>query len=542
MRVGIFLTTIIASFILSGENSDPMLHLLVNQAGYDRDGPKRIWLQADFDPAAINIFFILRKDKIVDWGNWGPVEKVIPWNLWYRVAEFSSLENSGEYQLCLDWQGETIKSLPFKIETCRLSKWTGPLTVKFFSIQRCGTEVQGWHAACHLDDARLPDGSHRDLAGGWHDAGDYNKYNGYTPLSVYALAKFAQSVSLRPKLISPLQEALWGGAWLRKCQDSQTKKVIGRVFSGFKYWGIPENETDNISGNGDDRPAHPLEWNDNELTVTAYAALCKNTGDFVWKKAALELWEVVRQHDPADNILQWARRLLAAIELYKITEQKQFLEDAKSCANYLVQSQRDNGSWPILTLVDFGLPAASLAEFILEFSRSPLKPLVHRALLQYLNFWENSSASPFTVPKWSENSYFYPYSPGSWYVGQNSMYLSQAWAGFLLARLIPEKRTEIRRLSYGCLDWVLGANPLGICMMSEAGSVHLKRYHHRYDSIPNGKNGNVPGAVANGITRKMPDSDVPYLDLEGNSWQTNEPWLPHNAYFLLALSALEEGR
>ena len=53
---------------------------------------------------------------------------------------------------------------------------------------RCGTAVdcefagqKFRHAACHMEDGYLdyaggPAGAHRDGSGGWHDAGDYNKY------------------------------------------------------------------------------------------------------------------------------------------------------------------------------------------------------------------------------------------------------------------------------------------------------------------------------------------------------------------------------
>jgi hypothetical protein len=121
------------------------------------------------------------------------------------------------------------------------------------------------------------------------------------------------------------------------------------------------------------------------------------------------------------------------------------------------------------------------------------------------------------------------------------MYLSQAWAGSLISGVIPEEKARLLPLVSGCLGWVLGVNPFGICMMAGAGSVPLPLYHHRYDSIRNGKAGRVPGAICNGITRLGIDLDLPYLDLEGNSWRTNEPWLPHNAYFLLALSERQPG-
>ena len=526
--------------------SQPEISLLVNQAGYDKGGFKSIWLQADFDPADIRTFLVFKNARVVFHGTWRAVKKVEKWNKWYRQGNLSPLSEPGEYRARVEWQGRSIWSPVFTVDSSRLIRWTAPLAVEFFFIQRCGTAVPGWHAPCHLDDARFLDGRHSDLVGGWHDAGDYNKYNGYTPLAVYALAKFAESpalsgVDFSRSSTNPLPEALWGAEWLRKCQDPETKKLLGYVFSGFGYWGIPERETDNIPGNSDDRPAYSLEWNENEVTVAAYSTLFRITGDTAWKQAALELWAVVESHDPGHSPLQWAKRLLAAIEMHRSFGDTSYGLDAEKCAGVLLQTQDADGRWPVWSLLDTGLVPASLARFILEFERSRLGPDVRRSLRKFVTHWEKNRPYPFAIPKWSENDIFFPYLEGSWYVGQNSQYLSQAWAGFLIAQISPWKKWPAVQLAQGCLDWVLGANPFGICMMYGAGSLHLKRYHHRYETIPNGRQGNVPGAIANGITRGKPDLDIPFLDLEGNSWQTNEAWLPHNAYYLLCLAELEAG-
>ena len=61
------------------------------------------------------------------------------------------------------------------IERGAILKQTAADAVDFFFVQRCGFDVPGWHKACHLDDAKLPDGTHLDVTGGWHSAGDYNK-------------------------------------------------------------------------------------------------------------------------------------------------------------------------------------------------------------------------------------------------------------------------------------------------------------------------------------------------------------------------------
>jgi hypothetical protein len=529
-------------FLLSAQSGGSEVKILLNQAGYDLGARVHVLLQAEFFPGEIQSFDVLRGNRTVYRGGWKNPREISGWNLWYREADLPAL-SAGDYHLRVEWQGRPVKSPPFRVERNRMINKTAPLAAYFFYAQRCGTGVPGWHGPCHLDDARMPDGRRIDLTGGWHDAGDYNKYNGYTPLAVYALSKLARSPAARLAAWpgdqpSPLEEALWGARWLQKCQDPSTKKIFGRVFSGFSFWGIPEAETDNVPGTGDDRPVDILEWNENEMTAASWASLFLATGDSTWLTLAQDLWKVVEEHDPGANFVQRSKRLLAAVELFRATSESQYLQQGQTDAAVLLSLQKPDGSWPEwpLAIVDYGLIAASLAETVLAFPENEVTALIHDALESYLNLWSERRLQPFSIPKWSEDAIFYPNLPGSWYVGQNSMYLSQAWAGLLISRVIPKKKTRIFPWISGCLDWVLGINPFGICMMAEAGSVHLPFYHHRYDCIQNGQAGRVPGAICNGITRLGFDLDLPFLDLEGNWWRTNEPWLPHNAYFLLALS------
>lgn len=86
------------------------------------------------------------------------------------------------------------------------------------------------------------------------------------------------------------------------------------------------------------------------------------------------------------------------------------------------------------------------------------------------------------------------------------------------------------------VDWVFGRNPYAVCMFEGRGSFNPPRYHHRYDSVPKRQRGAVPGAICHGIVRKTPKEDIPRFDVIGNDQHTNEPWLPHNAYYLLVLS------
>ena len=69
-------------------------------------------------------------------------------------------------------------------------------------------------------------------------------------------------------------------------------------------------------------------------------------------------------------------------------------------------------------------------------------------------------------------------------------------------------------------------------------------YHQRL-TFAGVARGAVPGSVVNGITYRGPGDDRPYFDMSGidiPSFESNEPWLPHNTAYLAALTALERTR
>ena len=82
----------------------------------------------------------------------------------YRTADFSGLVPEGEYVVSLGSGRTRIESPRFLVRTDLLPATTARISYRFYYAQRCGMAVPGVHAACHLDDAKLPDGSWRVTA------------------------------------------------------------------------------------------------------------------------------------------------------------------------------------------------------------------------------------------------------------------------------------------------------------------------------------------------------------------------------------------
>ena len=99
------------------------------------------------------------------------------------------------------------------------------------------------------------------------------------------------------------------------------------------------------------------------------------------------------------------------------------------------------------------------------------------------------------------------------------------------ARLLEDDR--YRRLALRQLEWVMGANPFGACLMTGEG-MRNPYPHSRF-----------VGLISGGIMNKIAGNtkDAPILDTEyGFDWRTTEYWSPHNAWYIWAHSVLEKAR
>jgi hypothetical protein len=135
------------------------------------------------------------------------------------------------------------------------------------------------------------------------------------------------------------------------------------------------------------------------------------------------------------------------------------------------------------------------------------------------------------------DAFFFPHEneTGYWWQGENAGISSVAYAASR-ASLAPAcddaTRDRLRRLSADLVAWVGGLNPFDSCMVQGRGR-NTVEYSGVYQ--------NSPGGIVNGITSGWDDeSGIAFLPADapdGNEWRWAEQWIPHSAWFLLAVCA-----
>ena len=508
-------------------NRNPHIDVLVDQLGYEtQSNAKGIILQSSISlsqsPGYFSLINLENNTKAFT-GKFKELGYFRQWDLYHWQGDFSIFKTPGHYVVETLINRKAYYSPPFEIRNNLLVSKTSEKAYRFFYYQRCGMSIPSFHAACHLDDARMPDGSYKDVAGGWHDAGDYNKYNGYTPESVYALAfaydnrkdffnRIDRDENGRADI---LDEAVWGAEFLEKCINPETLDMIATISSGYGYWGKPEKETDNLPRTGDERHVRGNMVNASACTP-GFALL----GKYVPKYLAI-----------AERLYQkHGGNMQAILALYSATQKQVYCDAARKRAETLLPKDKKNTSG-----------FRELAEYAVTFPKDKLVYIIKSIAKMRLKELEIICNNPFKITRRRDDDgsfiFFRHYRDiNDWYVGESRELLDTAYEGILLEKL---GFTEGRIIAENQVHWILGRNPYGVSTMEGIGSIFVPQYHHRYNAIPGNPRGAVPGAIVNGITRAWPEHDRPWLDMhpEPNAdYQANEPWLPHNNRWLFLIA------
>ncbi len=497
----------------------------------------------------------------------------------FLTAEFTDLVRPGIYQINVG--GE--RSVPFFI---REDVWRRTLarSVGYYRYQRCGVAVPGVHAVCHLDDARRRDtGEHVDTVGGWHDAGDLRKWMDPTVLNGISLLNVLRNLPA-PRAEDPthqqlLDEARHGNLYFLKMQDKDGR-VWHDVAGGVNGDNSDNHWTDNIIGTADDRYINTKKLERIAAmfaTLEAMMAQVFRGADDPYADRCLEAgaraWTASARRGSALDLAWWA---MAACELHRTTGKPAFRDEALRLGRDLLALQNTSfafdqklvrGYWtepsprpsgslqqtPFYNIVYPGLPALALINLYESFpaaaDRGKWKDAVKLHLDEFVEPMASRSAyrlipsglyvgrpSPETYRPLAGQltyRYFMPVNKQFWWQGINSHLGCSALLLGQFARLLRDEGGDGKPyldLAYPQLEWIMGANPFGACLMTGEGMKNPYP-HSRFVGL-------IPGGIMNGIAGNA--EDEPVLDQAYMiDWRTCEYWSPHVAFYLWAVSTLE---
>lgn len=414
-----------------------------------------------------------------------------------RIADFSTLTVPGRYVLEVPGIG---RSAPFVIGR---DIWNEPCAavVRAFYYWRCGTAVRGtWrghtfaHDACHREDGWLDDvgGGHvrHPSTGGWHDAGDYNKYIVNASMSV---AIMLQAFEMNRGALEHLQVGLpesgrglpdllaelrWELDW---CFTMQLPD--GRVYNklsehAFHYWGPPD---------ADKSPRYFAPWSsaataDFAATMAAaartyrpydgaYADRCLAAAKLSWAYLAAHPENVQADlhafhtgvYDPQDA----THRLWAAVELWETTGDLACLREFERRAGEYPHFDQNGPSSGDARDLAFGT-------YLLSRQPSARNPVLVAQLARELittadEIVTTAAASAYGRPMGGARA--------SWFWGCNGMVAAQTYLLELANRIRPNPR--YRETELDAIGFLFGRNYHGRSYVTGLGANPPEHPHDR---------------------------------------------------------------
>ncbi len=316
------------------------------------------------------------------------------------------------------------------------------------------------------------------------------------------------------------------------------------------------------------------------IAALALASTYPVSGDFSqadYLKTAEDAFTFLEAHnqsylnDGKENIVDDYCALFAATELFKATRnqivtrgqvtQYKLAADrrAQNLMNRLITGGGHTNYWraddndrPFFHAADAGMPVVSLVQYyeiadpatqkqILEIVRQSLESELRTTgevtnpfgyARQYVQSKDGSRHTVFFFPHDTETA--------PWWQGENARLGSLATAARMAAKYFPDDPAFVRQLqtyAWNQLNWILGENPYDCCMLQGTG--RNNPFYMFFDSY---EYHNAPGGIVNGITSGYTDPHDIDFDLaysvtgKDEDWRWGEQWLPHDTWYLLAIS------
>ncbi|OEF22636.1 glycoside hydrolase family 9 protein [Vibrio rumoiensis] len=513
-----------------------------------------------------------------------PVGKVANWHQgqFYRI-DFSSFSTAGRYYLAIG----SSQSHPFEINNNLLMKQTFSDVMHYFKSQRCGGifDQQDRHIPLLNRDTTV------DVHGGWYDAsGDVSKYFSHLsyanylnpqqiPMVVWNMLKglsLTTDISDFAKFstVRLTEEALFGADFLVRMQNPEGffyTTVFDKWSKDVKQREICSYQTQN-GDKFDDYQAGFRQGGGVAIAALASASRLEQHGDYTqnqYLEAAIKGYQHLCEHntqylnDGTENIIDEYCALLAATELFKTTQKNEFLLEARRWATALMNRQcgdqnfshywsaNQDGSRPYFHASEAGLPVIALTEYLSIENDAPLAKLTQSVIENALRFEltiTHKVNNPFSYPRQyvkavdgeKREAFFVAQNneSGYWWQGENARLASLSTMASIVQSYIsdPGLKCQLKRFAQSSLDWILGLNPYDMCMLDGHG-------HNNPDYLPDLGFFNAKGGVCNGITSGFDDEQDIAFNPEGpkddmlQNWRWGEQWIPHGAWYLLAIIA-----
>jgi type 1 glutamine amidotransferase len=566
--------------------------ILINQIGYNTGLLKRAMFKSNFPVSSGSTFTVVDALTLepVYTGKIQPPAQVKEWDsYWYSPLDLSEFNKPGFYKIQVHMRGQTYNSFYFEVGQHLLTKKLVPAITNFFEGQKANSkeELSGdEHVRLFGSDKTV------DLRGGWCDAsGDVSKYFSHlaytnfmnpqqTPLVDWSMIDAVESI---PDLLDKInikdslrQEAFYGADYILKSLSPEGYFYM----TLFSYFKKDPAERRVVGLLADSKTTADYQCGFREGGGMAVAALARISR---WKQKSnyspdhyLQAAEKAFAHlqknsvryidDHQENILDDYTALMASTELWIATKKTMYQKEARARARRLegrLSSEgffwsNDEKTRPFWHASDAGLPLLSLIRYLTVEQDQALREKALTTIKRFIDYQlkiSTETSNPFQYPRQTfriqnnvQNGFFIPHEneSGWWWQGENARLGSLATVLLKGGRLVyPEKnilgvRDDLAGYVCGLFNWVLGNNPYQVCMMYGYGQVNVPYMASMYG------HGSGIGGISNGITggKNNPDGsgiDFRYED-NGNEWRWSEQWIPHTAWFLQALTALESNQ
>ncbi|HCG5238361.1 TPA: glycoside hydrolase family 9 protein [Vibrio parahaemolyticus] len=558
--------------------------LLTNQIGYERLGPKKAIIQTEqphlssytaqlicaTSEQTVATFAVEEQGKVANWHQG-----------YFYLIDFSSFTDSGDYFL----QVEDSRSSSFTVGEHILLNQTLSDVIHYFKSQRCGGVFDQQDRQVPVLNANQT----ADVHGGWYDAsGDVSKYLSHlsyanylnpqqTPMVVWNILKGLSLLEgsediaafTRTRLI---EEALFGADFLVRMQNEKGffyMTVFDKWSKDTAQREICAYETQ-LGHKFDDYQAGFRQGGGVAIAALAAASRLGVHGEYdqqKYRNAAENGYWHLKEHntqylnDGEENIIDEYCALLASVELFKATKETRYLEESRLWAQHLVARQmsdeqmqhfwsaNQDGSRPYFHAAEAGLPVIALCEYLAieddSVQTESVKRIVNRACEFEIKI-SNKVTNPFGYPRQyvkgvnesKRDAFFVAHNneSGYWWQGENARLGSLATMAYLAQPHIAsqEIQQQLSVFAQDALNWIVGLNPYDMCMLDGHG-------RNNPDYLPQYGFFNAKGGVCNGITGGFEDEeDIAFnppaqKDDMLQNWRWGEQWIPHGAWYLLAI-------